>query len=171
MMRKISFSAIFWWTLTAAIMVLIFFFSSQNGEESGKLSEGFLYTVLNFIIPNFEEFISSLSDELFSLFHLLVRKMAHFSVYAALGLSSFMAFRSVLRELRIYPIMLRAFGLSVFYAATDELHQLMVSDRAGRLLDVLIDSSGAAFGILFVALIIYIINKIKTRRGAMYAEQ
>ncbi len=170
-MKKINFGAFFWWILTAAIMVAIFIFSSQNGEDSGKLSEGFIYTVLRFVVPNFEEFISSLTDSAFAAFHLVVRKMAHFSVYAALGASSFMAFRSVKCSSCVPLLMLWAMALSVFYAASDELHQVMVSDRAGRLTDVLIDSAGASCGIIVVVAIIYIINKFKTRRGASHAEQ
>ena len=35
----------------------------------------------------------------------------------------------------------------VFYAAIDEIHQLFVPDRAGRVVDVFIDSIGILIGI------------------------
>ena len=40
--------------------------------------------------------------------------------------------------------------LVVLYAATDELHQTFVPDREGMVRDVLIDSAGAALGLILV---------------------
>ena len=46
-----------------------------------------------------------------------------------------------------------AFVLSVIYAVTDEIHQIFVPGREGKISDVVIDSSGSFFGIgLFVLL-------------------
>ena len=64
--------------------------------------------------------------------------MTEFGVLALLWLGTL---RSGLRKaLWNYPA---AFALSSFYAATDEIHQLFVSDRAGQVTDWLIDSAGA----------------------------
>lgn len=39
--------------------------------------------------------------------------------------------------------------ICVLYASSDEFHQLFISGRAGRIMDVFIDSSGAFTGIIF----------------------
>lgn len=40
-----------------------------------------------------------------------------------------------------------AFALTVFYGASDELHQAFVPDRTGRLDDLVVDAIGAAAGL------------------------
>ena len=46
--------------------------------------------------------------------------------------------------------LLQSFAFCALYAATDEIHQLFVPGRGGQIRDVLIDSSGALIGLLFV---------------------
>jgi VanZ family protein len=72
---------------------------------------------------------------------LVVRKIAHFIEYAVLGA---LLFRAVGRE----PV---AFVLGALYAATDEIHQAFVPGRLGSPLDWLIDTAGAAAGVLVLA--------------------
>lgn len=113
--------------LTIAIMILIFLFSSQNGEESSKTS-GFILSLLPFFnnMENAEFYI---------------RKLAHFSIYFLLGLSSFQMFCTYNHSKR------RAFLFSILlcflYACSDEFHQSFSSGRSPQAFDVLIDTSGA----------------------------
>ena len=58
-------------------MGVIFMFSSQNGEESSGISNGILLTLMN-VVP-----MENLSIETLSFF---IRKAAHFTEYAILGL-------------------------------------------------------------------------------------
>jgi VanZ family protein len=68
---------------------------------------------------------------------LVLRKLAHVTEYAILGLL-------LARALPDLP----AFALAVAYAATDELHQHFVAGRHGAPLDVAIDAIGVLAGIL-----------------------
>lgn len=72
----------------------------------------------------------------------IVRKIAHMVEFGLLGLL-ILLFAATWedRELPLKYFIALAFVL--FYAATDELHQLAVSDRAGLFVDVLIDLTGA----------------------------
>ena len=54
-----------------AVMAAIFLFSAQNGETSGALSSGLLQILLGWLRIYG-------SAELVELFHLLLRKLAHF---------------------------------------------------------------------------------------------
>jgi VanZ family protein len=70
-------------------------------------------------------------------FDLVLRKLAHMTEYAVLALL-------LIRATGSYAW---ALGLTVAYAASDEVHQLFVRGRHGSPLDVGIDAVGALVGI------------------------
>jgi VanZ family protein len=74
----------------------------------------------------------------------LLKKGAHFSVYALLALLLWRAFEWRERMWRW------AWLLSVLYAVSDEWHQSFVSNRHPQATDVLIDACGAATALLIV---------------------
>ena len=89
-----------------------------------------------------------------------VRKAAHFSVFASLGLCLFSAINLTFKNRFLW---LYSFIVSVLYAISDEIHQLFVLGRSCRIGDMFIDSMGALSGILIVLIIItlYKYQKIK----------
>lgn len=123
------------------IMVLIFMFSAQNASQSSSLSSGLTQQVYQRVVSNFPHFPISLST-----FHVVIRKLAHFSIYFSLGFTIY--FAMVNHHVASIPWSLL---ICVLYACSDEFHQLFVEGRAGLLSDVLIDSSGALLGILMMA--------------------
>ena len=83
--------------------------------------------------------------------HHFVRKCAHFTEYAILGVTVVYAFGEKLKKVkRIIPV---ALAICAFYAATDEFHQHFVPMRMGSVSDVLLDSVGALTGIVIFLLI------------------
>ncbi len=86
----------------------------------------------------------------------LVRKCAHLSEYAVLTM---LVWRARRKQLQIaahswsWPAAIEALWVAVLYAATDEFHQTFVPSREGCLRDVIIDSSGAAAGLIFLWLV------------------
>ena len=83
--------------------------------------------------------------------HHIIRKCAHFTEYAVLGMTVVFAVGEKLKTVkRIIPV---ALGICAFYAATDEIHQHFVPNRMGTVADVLLDSAGALTGILLFLLI------------------
>lgn len=89
----------------------------------------------------------------------LVRKAAHFSEYALLGILVFGALRPAVR-LKRGSLLLVALIL-VLVPAVDETIQLFIPGRSGQVSDVLLDCSGAAVGALLHALV----ARIGTGRG------
>ncbi len=89
-----------------------------------------------------------------TIFFLLVvmRKSAHFSEYAILALLLWRALRSgpTLRTKRamLFGAVLLA---SAVFAASDEFHQSFVKSRTPSVHDVILDITGALFGLLIVA--------------------
>ena len=89
-------------------------------------------------------------------------KYTHFDFIShnALGVCSCTYYYSA--ELRPFVSLILCAG----YAALDEIHQIFVPERAGRVFDVFVDSCGAATGILIFTVIAALFIKRK-RFGAV----
>ncbi|MBR5994811.1 MAG: VanZ family protein [Lachnospiraceae bacterium] len=130
------------------VMIGIFIFSMMPGEKSGDTSRGFLMSIAHLV-----EGIShkDLNADTLEAWHHIIRKGAHFTEYAILGMTVVYAFGERLKKAaRIIPV---ALAICAFYAATDEFHQTFVDMRVGSVSDVLLDSVGALTGIVIFLLI------------------
>jgi VanZ family protein len=78
------------------------------------------------------------------LLNFLLKKSAHFLVYAVLA---FLLWRALPRKHWSYAT---AWALTALYAISDEYHQSFVALRTPTARDVIIDSIGAATALLFV---------------------
>ena len=85
----------------------------------------------------------------------LLRKIAHFTEFAGLGMSLFWLF-SMLRKKIWIP-----FLCGFLVACTDECIQCFIPDRGPAIKDVLIDTAGAAVGIAILLAVTAINQKIK----------
>ena len=125
---------------------IIFTFSAQDADESGSLSR--------YIAEKCVELFNSMSGKHWSQAVLdgwaaywehPIRKLAHFSEYACMGVLVYLLFRPwKKRDKSLYLIVILWVFLS---AAADEFHQLFVPGRYGSLADVLLDTCGGAFGV------------------------
>ena len=127
----IPLAVVFW-------MAIIFKLSAQPGEQSNLLSTK-VTTIIVSLAKLFRPDVNVLTLNHF------IRKCAHFLAYLVLGIIVLFAMR------RIGLMGKQGIGftllLCISYAITDELHQAFVPGRTPKLLDVLIDSSGASIGI------------------------
>ena len=126
-------------------MLVIFFFSAQPAEESAKLSQ----TVKEKVVRILEKAIPSFQTEKIKkpdgdIGITIIRKLAHFVLYVVLGVLAVWTCRVF--AVPWHPWLL-ALLFCVLYAGSDEIHQLFVPGRACRWYDVLLDSTGAGFGI------------------------
>ena len=137
------------------MMVIIFFFSTMQGDESSETSGVFLKALTELV-----EGISkkALDTETLGALHIIIRKLAHFTEYAMLGVAIMYAIWYKWNSHR-FPYLLPEL-IAMAYATTDEIHQYFVPGRYGTWSDVLIDSCGAAFGILLY----YLVWKRKTEK-------
>ena len=143
------------------IMVMIFLFSAQPAHisqgTSSPLAEGLVHVWERF----FGEFKESVRLEQIDRMDVVVRKTAHMTEYLLLSLSiGIPLYYYHFRSKKLYLI---TFLSSVFYAGTDEFHQLFVEGRSGRISDVGIDSIGIAIGCL--VLFFYINAKTKAKQS------
>lgn len=149
-------------TLLLFWMIIIFAFSAQPASQSSQTSGTLAYKIAKWQSNLFREdkTEAELYDRAESM-QLVIRKSAHMAEYALLALLLYL-------HLQYYPLSkkqmaLLAFVITAGYAATDELHQLFVPGRAGRLSDVCIDSLGGILGISFCMILLYFLERYKKR--------
>ena len=129
-------------------MYIVFGFSGQNGEESSGIS----FKISMLLTKNNEDIAKTIEP--------YVRKIAHFSEYAVGGILIFLL---LLTFEKISPITrnILSIVITIIYAISDEVHQLYIPGREGKIVDVYIDTLGIITGILFINIIIKIFNKNK----------
>jgi VanZ family protein len=132
---------------------LIFYLSS--GQASMPQTSRFIGPLFEFLFPN-------ASKELLTTFHALIRKFAHFFVYAVLAFWSWRALKDSSKAfLRKYRYLFSLL-LVLLVASIDETNQSFNAARTGSIYDVLLDFTGG----LTVILIIYLTTKdINTNLG------
>lgn len=143
-------------------MVVIFGFSAQNGESSSKTSGKVVEKVAPVVVPNYEKLPEQQKSEKREALTYIIRKGAHFSEYALLGL--LLSFSLPFNRMKRLNSSLIAFGICVLYAISDEIHQMFSGGRTAAIFDVLIDSTGALAGVLCACLILRIAVHWKDRR-------
>lgn len=134
------------WILVVACMGIIFSLSAQNGEESSDLSGSFVMAVLEWLGISVDEGV--------------LRTCAHCLEFMGLSVLIFNATYATF-ETKLTPVI--AFAGTVFYAITDEIHQIFVPDRAFQISDILVDSTGALIGAIASLIILKTILFIKKR--------
>ena len=147
------------WVAVAAWMVVIFLFSAQNSDRSGDTSGAIVRWFLGLIYWGFDTYPLEKQTAILELWHVLIRKGAHFTEYAVLAMLIANALRqySLPKKLsRLLPV-----AVSAAYAVTDEIHQHFVPGRACRLLDMGIDTCGAIFGVCLFAAVTTLLRKRK----------
>ena len=139
------------WLLVAVCMAIIFALSHQPADQSSELS----LSVMGFFAKIFTRFIESIGHDAF-------RSIAHALEYCGLSLLLFNALYHTAQK----PLIIPSFAVGVFYALTDEIHQIFIEGRAFQFTDILVDAIGGAVGVA-AGYIIYkvIINIIKHHRG------
>ncbi len=137
-----------------AVMVAIFLFSAQSAEESSKLSGRIVTAVIRIVMPSYDDLPFLEQQRIKEKVSFVVRKIAHFTEFAALGFFLMLYLFCVYTKTKLFYLSFFSWVGGTFYAVTDEIHQMFVSGRYPAATDVLIDSSGVLFGILFLICII-----------------
>lgn len=147
--NKLKITTTLSWIALLLWLILIFTLSAQPATQSDGLSK----KVTKVIIETVDRAVTLDNDgntiiSLVERFNNLVRKYAHGGVYFVMGLLVINALRQ--SGFRGYKKIILSLVFCVFYAVSDEVHQLFVPGRGAEVTDVLIDSAGA-----FIAIGIY----------------
>lgn len=156
MRRKIFAAAAVLW------MIVIFSFSAKVSEDSEEMSRSVGMLIGKAVIKEYKEWPGKRQAAFAAKIDYPVRKAAHASEYAILGILLTGAILDIRkpwkRQLPAY------FLIGAVYAASDEFHQLFVPGRSGQIRDVMIDSAGVAAGIILACLAIKAFQCRKPRK-------
>lgn len=134
--------------LTLLWVAVIFAFSLQPGEVSEDISGSFLRKVLEWFAPGVFEKLETMPQEQLDMWHMILRKCAHSLEFAMLGVLSSLT----LLQMKVSRRVLIGIAFCLVVAAMDETLQLFVDGRAGQVVDVMIDGTGALAGLGVVAI-------------------
>ena len=144
-------------TLILILMMTVFIFSNEKATESKVTSRKVTIAIVQAIsgkdISDNEKLLVSVDK--------VVRKLAHYTLYTVGGvliISFAYTMDKTQKEKILYSL---AFGIC--FVITDEVHQLFVPGRTGRLLDVGIDTFGIITGILIFLIIKKIVGAVRNR--------
>lgn len=144
-------------TLILIWMITVFIFSNEKATESKVTSRKVTIAIVQAIsgkdISDNEKLLVSVDK--------IVRKLAHYTLYTVGGvliISFAYTMDKTQKEKILYSL---AFGIC--FVITDEVHQLFVPGRTGRLLDVGIDTLGIITGILIFLIIKEMIGAVRNK--------
>ena len=141
--------------LTIIWMGFIFCMSNQPANISKELSQNIENLLKQ--TPIIGNLLSDILNSPNSQF--IVRKSAHIILFCFLSILCFVVIYELKRNVKIST--LASFSITFIYACMDEIHQLFIPGRSGKINDVLIDSIGVIMGLIFINLIFMLNNKIK----------
>lgn len=151
--KRLSKFSIALWIAAVGWIAVLFFFSGQTSAESNALS----MRVLNFIL----RLLPAINCPTATL-HLVLRKVAHFSIFAVEGFLMGLAMMSALNRIAAGG------GLTALacgaMAALNEYHQSFSEGRSCEFRDMLIDSCGAITGVLVAGLVCHCMRRRVRRR-------
>lgn len=139
------------WLAVLAVCSMIFFFSAQSGEDSAQTSSKIVKWLIALLVSGYDAMALAEQQQLFDVASLLVRKLAHFGEFALLGF----LLRLLMQSYRLPKGPWLAWLAATLYAVTDEVHQLFSVARGASVVDVGIDSLGAAAGVALACLVLW----------------
>jgi VanZ family protein len=139
-------------------MVFIFIFSCENADKSSDTSGTIVDLIINIFYKNFNDMTLAEQTEILDLISHIIRKTAHFVIYAALGFFVFLTSGHKRMFCRETLWVLLFCGL---YAVSDEIHQYFVPGRACMIRDMLLDTCGSITGITASFLLVKLFHRKK----------
>ena len=133
--------------------IIIFSFSAVPATASTKQSKGLTYNVIKLLNGNklTEKELVKLTKRV----NPVIRKIAHFSIYMILAIFTYMFIeelniKSKSEKERLRKNIIYTCIFCIIYAIFDEIHQIYVPGRTGKVIDVIIDTLGACMGITII---------------------
>ncbi len=161
--RKEKRLSVLFFVLAAAWMAVIFFLSAQDAGESGETSGRVVGMIVRIFRLDAEKLAGIGGTEALDSW---IRRLAHFTEYALLGLLLVPAWR--FSGLRFAGAM--AWGIASLWAVLDEVHQAFVPGRACQWQDMLTDSVGAALGTAVMLLILFAVGRRKNNASESHVQ-
>lgn len=143
---------------------MVFNFSNQKGSGSSNLSKKVSGTIIDILDIN-NKISQEEKEEKIKTIEPVIRKLAHYAIYILGGIL-------IINCMHVYEIynkkeIIYSAIIGIVYAISDEIHQLFINGRSGKIEDVIIDTIGILTGITIYLLIRQLINWAKTLKGGV----
>ena len=161
--RKRNKAGIIWLFLMLIWLMVIFSFSAKKADESTVMSHSVGKLIGNIVMPEYRSWPEDKQEQFAKKIDFPVRKCAHASEYAVLGVLMLGTAYSFAED-QGKKNRLLCWCAGTAYAATDEFHQLFVPGRSCQFRDVCIDSAGILTGIVLFSLIKHQIAKYNEKK-------
>lgn len=152
-----------------AVMVTIFCFSAQPAQQSSETSIGIVEIIIKNTVPDYQQMKPEKQTQIREKITHAVRKCGHFTEFCALGIVTAIHAHIARKYKGRKDAKLKTFLITLsfcaVYAASDEIHQIFVPGRGPGVKDVLIDTSGALFGITAVMLALLAADAVRRRKN------
>jgi VanZ family protein len=129
------------WRYAPLLLWMAFIFFASTVSFSASNTSRIIRPLLLWLSPG-------MSEESLNFAHFIVRKLAHLTEYAILGLLAARAFSTSSRPILRRQWFLFSLALVALYALADEFHQLFEPSRTGSIYDSLIDITGGLIALL-----------------------
>ncbi len=151
------------WFLCIAWAISIFCFSNQPATESNDTSLGFTKNIIIFLdkidvidLSDNPEIAETEIINIAEKLNNLIRKLAHFGIYMIFGILVFLLLKCYCESKNaVIPALI----ICLIYAISDEIHQLFIPGRAGKILDIGIDFMGSLTGVFLVFILCFLLRK------------
>ena len=144
-------------------MLVIFSFSAKNSVDSNNMSKKFLNEIVTTTVKIVRINTTKAKINAFvEKYNIVIRKVAHVSIYLILSIIVTIIldlYGIKNKKLYIYSLL-----FCLMYSLTDEVHQLSVDGRSGKMFDVMIDNIGISLGLIIFMLHKYIRNNSKIKK-------
>lgn len=165
--------------LSGMVMLSIYSLSSEDGQQSSVRSETVTETIKEEVNTKLNEKGLRLVDKIKyyvilkspygSDWNLNIRKLAHFSIYFALGSMVYISF-AILGVNKTLRFLLAVF-LCFLFAIADEYHQSFTAGRVMAKLDVFIDTAGAFSAASLLTVVSWVFCGIRYGVNKMYDDK
>lgn len=146
-MTKEKLKKIVYLALIIIWMVTIFRFSNENGEDSQETSRAVTEKIVQILTFN-QNITEEQELTLIENIDYIVRKLAHFSIYALGGILIYNYIDTF--NLKNNKKIIISIVIGALYAVFDEFHQYFVADRSAQIIDMCIDSLGVITGVILI---------------------
>lgn len=137
---------------------MIFNFSNQDSEKSGSTSQKVTEAITK-DVKSIQKLNKNEKAKVIDKIEDVIRKIAHFSLYALVGLLLMALFSTY--NINEKNKIISTIIIGAIYAISDEFHQSFISGRSGQVSDIFLDTLGATVGCLFILLIIKTVKKFR----------
>lgn len=141
--------------------LVIFFFSAEDSEKSEQRSDEVIVETVE-VIRN-KELTEEEKETVINKYIVIARKSAHFFLYFVLGILIFLFLKD--KWYFTFKTLLITVLICFLYAISDEIHQLFISGRTARIIDVIIDTCGSILSSLIILSTSKLITKIKKKKS------